>query len=238
MTTLLISDLHLEADRPELTQLFLDFLATRARRAAALYILGDLFEAWIGDDDDAPLAGDVTAALAALTGAGVATYFVHGNRDFLVGEQFAARTGVELLPEETVVEIGGVRTLLLHGDSLCTDDVAYQQFRAQARNPAWQRGMLAQPLAVRRAFAAQARAESGKHAATASMDIMDVNAGAVRAALARHDVRRMIHGHTHRRAMHAFELGGRRVERIVLGDWHAAGSALRIDGERAEFERV
>ncbi|HWT15381.1 MAG TPA: UDP-2,3-diacylglucosamine diphosphatase [Patescibacteria group bacterium] len=227
MSTLLISDLHLDADRPAVTALFLDWLRRDAIDANALYILGDLFEAYIGDDDDAPLIATVAEALRALVDAGVPVSFVHGNRDFLVGPAFAQRAGVTLLPESGVVDLHGTPTLLLHGDTLCLDDVAYQRIRVQLRHPDWQRQFLAQPLAARRAFAAQARADSAKHTGSMDRAIMDVTASAVEAALDAAGVRRMIHGHTHRPAVH--DLGDRR-QRIVLGDWYEHGSVLRVDG--------
>lgn len=228
MTTLFISDLHLDPTRPAVTALFREFLADEAAHADALYVLGDLFEAWVGDDDDQPLAAEVADAFAALRARGVPVAFLHGNRDFLIGADYAARCGFRLLPEESVETIEGVPTLLLHGDTLCTDDVAYQAFRRQSRDPRWQAQLLAQPLPVRRALAAQARAESAKHMAGAAAEIMDVNAEAVRAAFERHGVARMIHGHTHRPKIHALEAGGRDAQRIVLGDWYEQGSVLRV----------
>ncbi|MBL0041029.1 MAG: UDP-2,3-diacylglucosamine diphosphatase [Xanthomonadales bacterium] len=226
MSTLFISDLHLDDRRPAVTALFRDWLRREAKQADALYILGDLFEAYIGDDDDAPLIATVADALSEVADAGVSVSFVHGNRDFLVRPAFAQRAGMTLLPESSVVDLHGTPTLLLHGDTLCLDDVAYQRIRVQLRHPDWQRQFLAQPLAARRAFAAQARAESAKHTGAMDLAIMDVTASAVEAALDATGVRRMIHGHTHRPAVH--ELGDQR-QRIVLGDWYEHGSVLRID---------
>ncbi len=196
-----------------------------ARETEALYILGDLFDAWIGDDDDAPLAGEVAAELHALSATGTRLYFQHGNRDFLLGEDYAQRCGMELLPEAFVLEHADGPILLMHGDTLCTDDVAYQQFRRQSRDPAWQAAMLAQPLAARRALAAQARTASAAHTSTTSMAIMDVNEDAVSRAMSAHNVQRVIHGHTHRPATHRYPEGR---ERIVLAPWHVAGHALRV----------
>lgn len=226
MATLFISDLHLDESRPAVTMLFLDWLRGEAARAEALYILGDLFEAYIGDDDDAALVATVADALREVSDRGVRVHFMHGNRDFLVGETFARRAGLTLLGETSVVDLYGTPTLLLHGDTLCLDDVAYQRIRVQLRDPAWQRQFLAQPLAARRAFAAQARAESARHTGATDAAIMDVTPAAVERALADHGVRRMIHGHTHRPATHAIDRGG---ERIVLGDWYEQGSVLRVD---------
>jgi len=237
MTTLFISDLHLDDERPFITELFLQFLRGEARDAQALYILGDLFESWIGDDDDAPLAQQVQDTLAELSRSGVATYFMAGNRDFLVGPRFAQRSGVTLLDDPTRIDLAGIPTLLMHGDTLCTDDVAYQKFRAQVRDPAWQQAFLAQPLEQRRAFAAQARAQSRLHTGSAMAQIMDVTDAAVQDALRRHGAQRLIHGHTHRPARHRVDVDGRDAERIVLGDWYEQGSALRVDGDAIDLAR-
>ncbi|MDS4030189.1 MAG: UDP-2,3-diacylglucosamine diphosphatase [Candidatus Contendobacter sp.] len=229
MTTLFISDLHLESTRPAITTLFLDFLERRARRAEALYILGDLFEAWIGDDDDAEPAGVVAAALRTLTNQGVPTYFLHGNRDFLLGERFAAASGIQLLPESWVIELAGERVLLLHGDTLCTDDVEYQVFRAQVREPAWRARTLALPLTQRRALAGQLRETSQQATRQKAADITDVNPAAVDQALRAQGVHRLIHGHTHRPAIHHWSLDGQPARRAVLGDWRDQGSVLVCD---------
>ena len=226
-SVLFISDLHLDQQRPQITALFKDFLATEARGAGALYILGDLFEAWIGDDDPDQHHAEVQDALAALTASGVPTYFMHGNRDFLVGEAFAERTGIRLLEDPTVIELYGEPTVLLHGDTLCTDDVEYQQFRQMVRNPAWQQEFLSQPLAARQAFADKARAESRTAQSGKAMAIMDVNEKTVAQAFRESGARRMIHGHTHRPAIHTDSLDGTTCQRIVLGDWYTQGSLLR-----------
>lgn len=231
MTILFVSDLHLDAARPAITRLFLDFLAGEARRAEALYILGDLFEAWVGDDDPGEPGASVCAALKALSAGGVPVFLMRGNRDFLYGQRMAGRCGATLLPDPCVVDLHGVPTLLMHGDLLCTDDVAYQAFRRQVRDPAWQANFLAQPLAARQAFAAQARAASRQHQQGVSETITDVAPDAVRDILLHHGVLRLIHGHTHRPAMHALDLDGRRGQRIVLGDWYEQGSVLRLDGD-------
>ena len=220
MATFLISDLHLEPTRPAVTTLFLDFLERGARRAEALYILGDLFEAWIGDDDDAELGVTVAAALRGLTGQGVPTYFLHGNRDFLLGERFAAASGIQLLPESVVINLAGEQVLLLHGDTLCADDVEYQAFRAQVRDPAWRARILALPLTQRRTLAGQLRETSRQSARQKAADIMDVNPAAVDQALRAHGVRALIHGHTHRPAIHHWTLDGQSAKRAVLIDWH------------------
>jgi len=235
MATLFISDLHLDETRPQIVDLFVRFLADEARKADALYILGDLLESWIGDDDDAPLATRIAHALRSLRDGGVPIYFMHGNRDFLLGAEYAKRAGMELLADPNIVELDGERTLLMHGDTLCTDDVEYQKFRGLVRNPAWQQQFLAKPLAERRAFAAQARGESRKQTAMKAAEIMDVNQGAVESAMRTHGVRRLIHGHTHRPATHRFDLDGQAAERIVLGDWFEQSSALtwpRLSADR------
>ena len=238
MPTLLISDLHLDASRPAQVATFLDFLARDARGANALYILGDLFETWIGDDDDAPLAADVARGLSALAASGVPVRFVHGNRDFLLGADYAARCGMALLPEASVHDVEGTPTLVMHGDTLCTGDVEYQRFRAQARDPAWQRAVLSQTLAQRRALAERARAESERHVTASMASIMDVDATAVGEALRNAGVTRLVHGHTHRRATHAFELDGRAAERVVLGDWYERGTVLEIAPGEARFRSL
>jgi UDP-2,3-diacylglucosamine hydrolase len=228
MAKLFISDLHLDESRPHIVELFVTFLAHDARGADALYILGDLFESWIGDDDDGQLPQRVAAATRALRDSGVPVYFMHGNRDFLLGSDYAARSGMTLLPDPTIIDLAGERTLLMHGDTLCTDDVEYQKFRALVRNPQWQAQFLAKTLAERRAFAAQARGESRKHTSTSKPEIMDVNQAAVEATMREHGVRRLIHGHTHRPATHRANLDGRTAERTVLGDWYEQSSVLRV----------
>jgi len=226
MSTLFISDLHLDPARPHIVELFTRFVAGDARQAEALYILGDLFESWIGDDDDSPLALQIAQSLYALKQSGVRVFFMHGNRDFLLGQAYAEKAGMTLLNDPAVVEFDGERTLLMHGDTLCTDDVAYQEFRAVVRNPDWQNQFRARSLSERHAFAAQARAESVKHTAGAKPEIMDVNQAAVIAAMRKQRVRTLIHGHTHRPSTHRFELDGQSAERIVLGDWYEQSSVL------------
>lgn len=236
MGTLVIADLHLDAARPRITTLFERYLASdEVRHAEALYILGDLVEAWIGDDDDADLPNRIAIATRAVRDAGVPVYFMVGNRDFLLGEQFAERAGFTLLDDGCVHTIDGCRTLLMHGDVLCTDDTAYQAVRTQVRDPAWQAHFLATPLAQRRAFAAQAREQSKAHTGSTMESIMDVNADAVACAMRTAGVQRLIHGHTHRPAIHRFDLDGAAAERIVLGDWYQHGSVLRIDAAGIEL---
>lgn len=234
MSTLFVSDLHLDAARPACTELFLRFLREEAVAAEALYILGDLFEAWVGDDADEALADAVRGALRALTAAGVPVSLMRGNRDFLLGPRFASDTGVRLLADPAVVWLHGQPTLLMHGDLLCTDDLAYQAFRRQVRDPDWQAQFLAQPLAARRAFAAQARAASQQHQAglaQALETITDVNAETVASTMRQYGIFRLIHGHTHRPAIHSLDVDGRSAQRIVLGDWYDQGSCLRLHGD-------
>ena len=225
-STLFIADLHLDPSRPAISDLFLRFLQTQARQADALYILGDLFEVWIGDDDKAPLALAVAKGLCALRDSGVPVYFIHGNRDFLLGSTYAQRAGLALLPELTVIDLYGRPTLLLHGDTLCTDDTDYLAFRAKVRNPAWQRRVLWLPLWVRRFQAARMRKASQQAMGHKSAAITDVNPSAVVASLRQYRVQQMIHGHTHRPAIHDFELDGQAVKRMVLGDWVDSGRVL------------
>ena len=233
MTTLFISDLHLDAERPEITALFGHFLDGQARSADALYILGDLFEAWVGDDDPSAAGTLVAEKLRALVDAGVPAYFIRGNRDFLLGESFAARCGMTLLDDPSIIDLYGTPTLILHGDLLCTDDTAYQQFRTQTRDPQWQAQFLAQPLHSRLAFAAQARAASqARYGELVKKGIAetigDVSPATVQDWFARFGVTRMIHGHTHRPAIH---VEGNGSTRIVLGDWYTQGSVLRVNAD-------
>jgi len=230
MTTLFISDLHLDASRPRITQLFLDFMKHEPRSAEALYILGDFFEVWLGDDDPDPHHAQVMGAVHELADSGVPVYFMHGNRDFLIGADFAQRTGVQLLHDPTVVELSGILTLLMHGDTLCTDDLEYQAFRKMVRDPARQKAFLATSLAERRAFVTHARAASGLSTAQKAEYIMDVNQQAVEMVMHQHGVNRLIHGHTHRPAVHKFQSDGEHKTRIVLGDWYHQGSILRVTG--------
>ncbi|HEY2592156.1 MAG TPA: UDP-2,3-diacylglucosamine diphosphatase [Steroidobacteraceae bacterium] len=238
MTTLFISDLHLDASRPEITRLFLAFLENEAPHADALYILGDLFEAWIGDDDPEPTRARICDALRELTASGVACFVLHGNRDFLLGEEFARRTGCVLLPDPVVAELDGERVLLTHGDALCTGDRAYQELRSTVRDERWQRRFLALPLAVRARLAERARAGSRAHTSRAVPDIMDVDPAAVVAAHRATGARRIIHGHTHRPAIHESTLDGAPAYRIVLGAWYEQGSVLIADSGRYELREL
>ncbi len=228
MTTLFISDLHLDDQRPETTDLLLQFLRQEADGADALYILGDLFEYWLGDDVPSRCATQVANALSSLTSEGTPCYFMRGNRDFLLREAYAKQAGMTLLPQEYVLNLYGERVLLMHGDSLCTDDIPYQQFRALVRNPDWQNDFLKKSPQERLQVAMQARDASAEHKGNVDMEIMDVNATEVSAAFARHGVQKMIHGHTHRPATHDLEANQSPAQRIVLGDWYTQSSVLRV----------
>lgn len=227
---LLVSDLHLSERRPETTALFLRFLAGPVRLARELYILGDLFDYWAGDDDiAAPLNTQVCAALAEAANSGVHLFFLPGNRDFLIGPAFAETARLTLLNDPTVVKIGGVATLLVHGDTLCTDDTDYMAFRALARSSSWQTEILAKPLRERKQLLESFRARSEAAKQTKSEEIMDANPEAIAAAFRQHGVTRMIHGHTHRQARHEHLVADQHCERWVLGDWHEIGNALSVD---------
>lgn len=229
--TLFISDLHLDASRPACTELFCEFLAGAARNAQALYILGDLFEVWIGDDAANAHELRVMDAMSAYAASGVPCSFMHGNRDFLIGPAFAEHTGFRLLEDPFVVELRGTQVLLSHGDSLCTDDVDYQAFRRKVRDPAWQAGFLSKPASIRRLLAKMARQYSRIRTRTKPAQIIDVTPAAVDALMEKYGVDTLIHGHTHRPAIHEWTVAGVRRTRAVLGDWYDQGSVLVADSE-------
>lgn len=233
VTTLLISDLHLEAEKPHLTDVFLVFLRTQAGEASSLYLLGDIFEVWVGDDDNAELVTTVAEELRAAANKGLSIYFMHGNRDFLLGKAFADRAGITLIEDPTIVDIEGVRTILAHGDRYCTDDHAYQAFRKKSRDPQWQAKILSLPLFMRRLIAWYGRRKSkANHVAKQSAGmISDVVESEVIAEFERQGATRMIHGHTHRPAIHAHQTTIGQAERIVLSDWREFGEALMIRGD-------
>ena len=225
---LFVSDLHLDQVRPQITERFLAFLREEAAGVPALYIPGDLFEAWIGDDDDAELPAQVAGALRAVADSGTRVAFLRGNRDFLVGQDYAARAGFSILPDPCMIASGGEPILLLHGDLLCWDDEKYLAVRRQVRDPDWQRALLARPLAERRAFAQAARQSSAAHQQSMALDVGDAAPRAVEDFFRRYGVTRMIHGHTHRPAVHELAVDGVPRQRIVLGDWYEQGSVLRL----------
>jgi len=233
--TLFISDLHLDASSPEIQMQFIRFLQEDAKDSDALYILGDLFEVWLGDDDDNPHHQQTISALQKL-GRQTPVFIQHGNRDFLLGETFAKTSHVTLLPDPVTIDLYGETVLIMHGDLLCTDDIDYQQFRIQVRDPVWQQGILQQPLDQRRNLARNLREKSAQSTQQKAEDIMDVNEKTVHDYLNNAHATTLIHGHTHRPAIHEFTLGNKKAKRIVLGDWYNQGSVLRYssDGYRLE----
>ena len=236
MQVLLISDLHLEEERPDISRAFFRFLQEQAQHADALYILGDFFEVWVGDDERRPLQVQVIEALRALSDRGIQVYFLHGNRDFLIGQQFAEEAGVQLLDDPTLVELGGQPILLMHGDTLCTRDTEYAKFRAMVRNPQWQAMMLKRPLVERQTMARQLREMSMARNQGKQMEIMDVTQEEVERVMEQHQVRRLIHGHTHRPQVHQLSVAGQDAKRYVLGDWDRGFWYIRItDNQEPEL---
>lgn len=229
MTTLFVSDLHIDAAHPAIARQFLEFLGSEAAGAEALYILGDLFESWVGDDAADPAQLAVINGLRALTEGGVPCFAMHGNRDFLLGERFAAASGVELLSDPLILTLYGTAVLLMHGDALCTDDRPYQRLRATVRHPDWQRQFLALSIGERRMLADAARAGSRAHTAAIDYEIADASPESVANVLRASGVDLLLHGHTHRPAVHGLAIDGRARTRIVLGDWYSQGSVLRWD---------
>ncbi|HEX4986851.1 MAG TPA: UDP-2,3-diacylglucosamine diphosphatase [Burkholderiales bacterium] len=228
--TLFISDLHLAPDTPEANRALLRFLREQAPSADALYVLGDLFEYWVGDDAlDGAFEREIAGAFRALADSGVPVYFMHGNRDFLIGRRFARAAGMKILRDPALIDLHGTPTLLMHGDTLCTDDVEYQKFRKKVRNPVAQWLFLARPLATRRQIARDLRGRSEQAKTGKSMAIMDVSTRAVEDALRAHRYPRLIHGHTHRPARHEHGVDGHACERWVLADWYDHGSYLECD---------
>lgn len=237
--TLFLSDLHLSPERPSALAAFHAFAAGPARSAAAVYILGDLFDWWVGDDQmREPFIAAIVASLRAIADAGVPLYIGRGNRDFLLGDAFARATGATLLPDFVVVDAGGTRTLLCHGDELCTDDVRYQAYRARVRDPVTQARMLRLPYFVRRVVAAWMRRKSRSEKALKPESIMDVAQAAVGAAFREHDVTRMIHGHTHRPARREHVVDGATRERYVMADWHDRGHYLAVDADGVHVREI
>ncbi len=235
MATLFIADLHLQTEEPAITAGFLRFLRGEAKNAHALYILGDLFEAWIGDDDPNPLHREIAAAIRALVDAGTPCFFIHGNRDFLIGQRFARESGMILLPEEQVLDLYGRKVLIMHGDTLCTDDTGYLAFRAKVHTPWIQTLFLALPLFIRNRIAAKMRAGSKAANSSKSMTIMDVNPQAVVRVMEKHQVHWLIHGHTHRPDVHNLIVHGEPAHRVVLGAWHTEGSMVKVTPDGVEL---
>lgn len=234
MTTLFISDLHLSSERPAIGELFLQFLNEQAVQAEALYILGDLFEVWLGDDLIPSEVQTILDAMHALSDRGIPLYVMHGNRDFLFGQRFAELSGATLLDDPTVIDLYGTPTLLMHGDLLCTDDLPYHQMRNMIRNPEWIKDFLAKPPTERIAFAQSLRERSKKETGEKASAIMDVNTDTVNEYVRQHGVSRLIHGHTHRPKIHH----DNKIERCVIGDWYEHGSVLRCDSESCQIENI
>lgn len=233
--TLFISDLHLTPERPAINRLFSGFLEGTAVQADSLYVLGDLFEYWAGDDDlDDPFNREVCRALRKLSAGGTALYFMHGNRDFLMGDAFAQACGGKLIADPHLIKLYGTPTLLTHGDALCTLDSDYQAFRNKVRNPAWAQQFLAQPLAARKAAIIELRAQSEAKKGHKPAEIMDVTPAAVEEMLRQYHYPRLIHGHTHRAARHFHMVDGKSCERWVLNDWYQGGGYLRCDANGCE----
>ncbi|MDQ7987332.1 UDP-2,3-diacylglucosamine diphosphatase [Pseudomonas sp. G34] len=226
---LLISDLHLEEERPDITRAFLHFLDTRARQAEALYILGDFFEVWIGDDAMSPFQHGIAGALRRLSDSGTRIYLMHGNRDFLLGKAFCREAGCTLLGEPHTVELAGEKVLLMHGDSLCTRDIGYQKMRRLLRNPLSLFILRNLPLNTRHQLARKLRSESRSQTRMKASDIVDVTPAEVQRVMGRYGVKTLIHGHTHRPDVHALQVDGQPARRIVLGDWDKYGWALQVD---------
>jgi len=228
-----ISDLHLSFDKPKLTRHFMHFLRTKARQSSTVYILGDLFDAWVGDDDFTAPNAEIRRELKQLTDSGVAVYLQRGNRDFLISERFARGTGVILLDDYAVIQLGGSQTLLTHGDLLCSDDVAYQAFRTKSRAAEWQQNVLSKPLWLRLCAARWYRIRSFWHKQKQSNYVMDVNQITVENLMEKYQCTRLIHGHTHRPAKHEFMLNGKKAQRFVLSDWNNDGGAVLCFGDEA-----
>ncbi len=238
MATYFISDLHLSPERPEITAALEGFLANQAKDATALYILGDFFDAWVGDDDHCDFATHIKNLLIEQSKRGIKVFFIRGNRDFMIGEALANACNFTLLEDETVVELYGKRVLLMHGDTLCTADVEYQEFRKMVRNPVWQQQVLALPISQRHAMAADLRSKSKSMNAMKAEDIMDVTLDEVVNIMDEFRVKVLIHGHTHRSAHHEFEEKGKNHSRWVLGDWHSNARYIRADEETLELKKL
>ena len=230
---LFISDIHLSFDKPKITRHFIHFLRTKARDSNAVFILGDLFDAWVGDDDFTAPNAQIRSELKQLTDSGVEVYLLRGNRDFLIGERFARGTGVILLDDYAVIELENERTLLTHGDLLCSDDLPYQAFRAKSRSPEWQQNVLSKPLWLRLCVARWYRLRSFFHKQKKSNYVMDVNQSTVEKLMQQHQCTRLIHGHTHRPFLHEFKLNDKKAQRFVLSDWtNVGGTVLSFEDKK------
>ena len=234
---LFISDLHLSPERPDIIQLCLSFLNKQAAQAKQLYILGDFVEYWLGDDNPDSGIEIVFDKLKQLSEQGLDIFLMHGNRDFLMGETLAKRCGCQLINDPYMAEIKGEHVLLMHGDTLCTDDTAYQELRLMLRNPAWQKDFLSKPMSERQQMALALREKSQQEVQTKDADIMDVNDDAVKCAFNEHDIQLIIHGHTHRPKIHHYDDGNKKLIRIVLGDWYKHGNYLAYNNKQ-EFKLI
>ncbi len=238
MLTVFVSDVHLDPRRADISAQFLTFLQSLPAKTERLFIVGDLFEAWIGDDAPDKLAQQVIESLAAVTNKGIAGFFTHGNRDFLIGEHFAAQTGFRLLGEAELIDCYGQQILLMHGDSLCTDDIEYQKLRMMVRNPQWQTQILSQSVEQRIALAQQMRTASAEQMSTKAEHIMDVNQSAVDHILDEMNTDILLHGHTHRPNIHRYQYDGRERTRLVLGDWYEQGSVIYWSAQGYELKQL
>ena len=227
MTTLFLSDIHVSDQHPEISDHLKEFLLKEESKTNAIYVLGDLFEYWLGDDDPNPSFAEIKNLLKTLSDKNISLFFMHGNRDFLIGESFAKETGCQILHDPCVIDLFGKKVLISHGDIFCTDDKEYQLFRNQTRDPAWKESILSKSLSFREEFAKQARLESSIHTSLKKNEIMDVNKDEILKIYEKYNVDIIIHGHTHRPAIHDVSFNGRNYQRIVLGDWYEQGSILR-----------
>ncbi|KXJ53004.1 MAG: UDP-2,3-diacylglucosamine hydrolase [Colwellia sp. Phe_37] len=233
--TYFIADLHLAQNRPDITACFLSFLENEAPKAQALYILGDLFEYWVGDDDDSAFIAEISQAIKSLSQLDCEIYFIHGNRDFLLGKHFAKQAGMQLLPEVTLIDLYHKPVVIMHGDTLCTRDIGYQAFRKKSRSWWWQAMIKSLPLFLRRKIANNYRTQSASATAMKSQDIMDVTKSEVIQCLEQHHSQLLIHGHTHRPAVHDIKANGKKAQRIVLGDWYEQGAWLKVTPDSMEL---
>jgi len=233
--TYFIADLHLAQNRPDITACFLRFLTGDATQAQQLYILGDLFEAWVGDDDDSEYLTVIAQALTALSAQGTSIYYIHGNRDFLLGQRFAKKSAMILLPEIDLIDLYGKSVVIMHGDTLCTRDVAYQKFRKKSRSWWWQTMIKVLPLFVRKKIANDYRKKSAEATSVKSQEIMDVTPDEVIKCLEHHQSQLLIHGHTHRPAVHELTANNKKAKRIVLGDWYEQGAWLKVTPDKMQL---
>lgn len=233
--TYFIADLHLSESRPDISACFLRFLESDAIEAEKLYILGDLFEAWVGDDDDSPFLKTIADALTKLSQTGTKIYYIHGNRDFLIGKRYAKQANMKLLPEVDTINLYGQHVVIMHGDTLCTRDVDYQVFRKKSRSWWWQAAIKSLPLFVRKKIAANYRKKSASATSVKSQEIMDVTESEVIECLQKYQSQLLIHGHTHRPAVHQVSANGKSAQRIVLGDWYEQGAWLKVSKNSIEL---